>query len=179
MSGKHQSYFDMPASPLTSWRVFRQVSESHIQATKSKSNLFSKRLELSMTTSEIKVISWPLCRAWCSKKSRWKREIYWDVVSFLVYCLWGTLSPHRCNNKCRSFKFWKDKWWQFLVVVVGICFIVLQRLPRHYCVVRYPLSNFLDDGKNEFNPTTHFNVGELLSWVTVEFCNTGEASCLI
>lgn len=44
-----------------------------------------------------------------------------------------------------------------------ICFLVLQRLPRHYCVVRYPLSNFLDEGKNEFNPTTHFNVGELLS----------------
>lgn len=48
----------------------------------------------------------------------------------------------------------------------GICFVALQRLPRHYNVFRYPLSNFLDDGENELTPTTHFNVGELMSFVT-------------
>lgn len=53
-----------------------------------KSNRCSKRLELCMTTSEIKVISWLSHRTWCPKTFEWKGEIYWDVVSFLVYCLW-------------------------------------------------------------------------------------------
>lgn len=89
-----------------------------------KSILFSKRLELSMTTSKIKVISWSSCRTWCPKKSWGKRDIYWDVVSFLVYCLWGTLSLHRCN-KIFFFNFEKRfsinvvllRWYWYLFVI--------------------------------------------------------------
>lgn len=76
-----------------------------------------------------------------------KREIYCDVVSFLVYCLWGKLSVHRCSKTCVGF---------FLYIYIfcfgketrncmscccnnaTICFVALHRLP-HRCSV-FPLS---------------------------------------
>lgn len=69
-SGNHLSYFDILASPLT----FVEHSVEPLKATSTQLNpksnfffFFLKRLELSMTTSEIKAISRSLCRTWCFK----------------------------------------------------------------------------------------------------------------
>lgn len=76
MSGKHLSYFDILARPLTFCRAFCRAFEGHIHATGPQIQLsflsffFSKRLELSLTTSEIKAISQSLRWTWCFKKKK-------------------------------------------------------------------------------------------------------------
>lgn len=91
---KHQSCFDIPASPLTPPRVFCQGSGGHIQATKSKIGpIFKESLD----------------SPWPHRKSKWFRARYaerdvlkelwgldgsnslWDAVAFLVCHLRETL----------------------------------------------------------------------------------------